>query len=48
MHKEVVLSLAEFTEMVQLIKDLKEANKALNEQIREFNKYAEDSNERSE
>lgn len=43
--KSVILSIAEFTEMVNYIKRLEKANEALNAQIAEYNEYAKEQNE---
>ena len=43
--KSVVLSISEFTEMVNYIKRLEKANAALNAEITEYNEYAKDQNE---
>lgn len=42
--KSVVLSISEFTEMVNYIKQLEKANKALNKVIAKYNKYAKEQN----
>lgn len=44
-EKEVVLSIEVFTKMVNHIKELEKANKALNAEIAEYNKYAKEQNE---
>lgn len=43
--KEVVLSIEEFTKLVNYTKELEKANKALNDQIRKYNEYAKVQNE---
>ena len=43
--KEIILTIEEFEKIVNHIKKLEKANKALNEQIRKYNEYAKDQNE---
>ena len=44
MEDEVVVSIDVFTDMVKYIKRLEKANKALNAQVRKYNKYAREQN----
>ena len=44
-EKEVVLDVEVFEDLIEYIKELENANKALNEQVRKYNKYAEAENE---
>lgn len=45
--KEVVLSIEEFTKLVNYTKELEKANKALNDQIKKYNKYATEENSKN-
>ena len=45
--KEIILTVEEFEKIVNHIKKLEKANKALNAQIRKYNKYAKGINDGS-